>query len=128
MAREWRLSFRKGDLLAVLGVLVLICVTWALMIPESADGAVVQIYQEGILIKELPLDGDASFAVTGEYTNVVTVSGGSVHISESDCPGEDCVHNGSISSVGRSIVCLPNRVEVRIIGAPDENEVDFVVG
>ena len=46
--------------------------------------------------------------------------------TESDCPGRDCVHSGSIGSTGRSIVCLPNRVEIRVISA--EADVDFVVG
>ncbi|MBQ8917117.1 MAG: NusG domain II-containing protein, partial [Oscillospiraceae bacterium] len=46
-------------------------------------------------------------------------------IAQSTCPGEDCVHSGWISSPGRSVVCLPNRVEIRITGS---SEVDFVVG
>jgi len=46
-------------------------------------------------------------------------------IAESTCPGNDCVHSGKIHSAGRSIVCLPNRVEIRITG---ESDVDYVVG
>ena len=70
------------------------------------------------------LDSDTEVVIEGEYENVVTVKDGKVAITKSDCPGTDCVHSGWIHESGRSIVCLPNRVELRIEGA---SEVDFVV-
>ena len=82
------------------------------------------IYQEGKLIQELSLDHDTEFVIEGDYENVVTVKDGKAAITKSDCPGTDCVHSGWIHEAGRSIVCLPNRVELRIEGA---SEVDFVV-
>lgn len=36
-------------------------------------------------------------------------------VSESDCPGRDCVHTGTITRAGQSIVCLPEQV-VRLSG------------
>ena len=78
------------------------------------------------MIKTLSLDTDTSFEITGKYTNVITVQDGNIAITSSDCPGEDCVHSGAISSTGRSIVCLPNEVEVRVVNAA--SDVDFVVG
>ena len=77
-------------------------------------------------MKTLSLEEETSFEIGGKYTNVITVSGGPIPITASDCPGEDCVHSGAIKATGRSIVCLPNELEVRVIsGASD---VDFVVG
>ena len=64
--------------------------------------------------------------LTNVYTNRIEIKDGKVFITESDCPGEDCVHSGWISEGGRSIVCLPNRVEIRIEGET-ESEVDFIV-
>ena len=55
----------------------------------------------------------------------VVIRDGRAAILESDCPGGDCIHSGWISQPGRSIVCLPNRVELRIAG---QGDVDFVVG
>ena len=82
------------------------------------------VYQEGALIKEFSLDSDVEFVIEGDYKNVITIKDGKVAITESDCPGTDCVHSGWIHEAGRSIVCLPNRVELRIEGT---SEVDFVV-
>ena len=92
---------------------------------ESGENAAVQIYQNNVLIRELPLDTDMEFEVFGEYTNTVRILDGKACMLSSDCPGGDCVHSGWISTPGRSIVCLPNSLEIRITG---QSDVDFVVG
>ena len=92
---------------------------------QTQQEAFVQIYQDGRLIREIPLQSSTTLEITGDYCNTVELRDGRVAITASDCPGGDCVHSGWIHSPGRSIVCLPNRVEIRIVGASD---VDFVVG
>lgn len=129
MTDRYRLEFRKGDVIAVFIVIALIIAVWFFVMPDrEAMGASVAVYMDGELVNELPLDTDAEFTVRGKYENVISISGGRVSVISSDCPGEDCVHSGSIKNVGRSIVCLPNRVEIRINGAQDDGGVDFVVG
>ena len=58
----------------------------------------------------------------------ITVDGGSVSVTESSCPDKICVTTGKISSVGQSVVCIPARVVIRIIGEEDEGHEDFIVG
>lgn len=122
----FRLAFCKGDWLAILlvGLLAIACA--AAFVPrEALDGQrMVQVFQDGQLLREVSLDTDIVLEAKGNYKNTITVDGGRVAITQSDCPGTDCVHSGWISSAGRSIVCLPNRVEVRISGTSD---VDFTV-
>jgi len=91
---------------------------------NNGETAVVQIYQNGKLIHETPLNEDSSIAVEGEYRNTVVIRDGKVSIENSDCPGKDCIHSGSIEKPGRSIVCLPNRVEIRVAG---QSDIDAVV-
>ena len=124
--KNMTLKFCKADILAIamvaaLAILVSI-IFWTSV--GSEEGNMVMIYQEGKLIQELSLDHDTEFVIEGDYENVVTVKDGKAAITKSDCPGTDCVHSGWIREAGRSIVCLPNRVEIRIEGA---SEVDFVV-
>lgn len=125
MDKQPRLTFRKGDILAILLVAAIAIASLIPVLPDRSAGDFIQIYQDGVLVQEFPLSEDRTLTLSGQYTNTVTVRGGKAAITESDCPGEDCVHSGWIGSVGRSIVCLPNRVEVRISGASD---VDFIVG
>lgn len=120
-------TFRKGDFAAIALVAILAIAVFAAYLPgrKTSENAVVQIYHDGALVREASLDTDEQIEISGEYVNVIAIRGGSAFIEKSDCPGMDCVHSGKISSPGRSIVCLPNRVEIRITG---ESEVDFVVG
>ena len=119
-------SFRRGDFFAISTVLLLAICVFIAFLPgkDNPESAAVQVFHNNILIRELPLDANAEFEISGDYTNAVRIEGGRVCIHASDCPGADCVHSGWISQQGRSIVCLPNRVEIRIAG---QSDVDFVV-
>ena len=109
MAKPEHLHFRKGDVLAIATVLILAVVVALSYLPKDPSGPVkAQVYLEGELVKTLSLDEDTCFAISGAYTNEITVKDGQIAITASDCPGEDCVHSGAIHSPGRSLVCLPN--------------------
>ena len=90
----------------------------ALTVVVSADG------QE---LDRLPLAqfGTHTYANNG-YTLTVTATGGAVSVTQSDCPGQDCVHTGAISRAGQSIVCLPAQVVISIVST--SSAVDAVLG
>ena len=120
-------GFKIGDLLAVAAVLVLAVLCALAFWPRSTGEAVcAQIYQNGQLLMTVSLDQPQEFPVEGDYCNTVTVEDGTIAITDSDCPGQDCVHSGAIHSPGRSLVCLPNALEIRVISG--QSDVDFVVG
>lgn len=126
-----RLTFRRGDAVVIAAILAAAIALTAAFVLSARRGAAasVEIRQNGEVLAVLPLDEDAEFTVGGAYTNVIEVRGGEVFFAESDCPGRDCVHSGAVSAAGRSLVCLPNRVEVRVTAdVPDENAVDGVAG
>ena len=119
--RPW--SFQRGDWIAVALILALV-LTAGLWLPElRSGGSFAQVWQDGKLVREVPLSVDQSFQIHGDYTNTVTVSDGKIAVTHSDCPTKDCVHMGWLHD-GGTIVCLPNRVEIRLTGTTD---VDFVV-
>ena len=59
-------------------------------------------------------DPDAPASSQYDYYNVVVISGGTVSVTEASCKNQVCVKHGSVSRPGESIVCLPNRLVVRI--------------
>ena len=127
MNSQNRLAFQKGDIFAITLVIFLTVLTVFCFLPKEDTAACeVQIYQNGQLLETLDLNRDQEMTVVGKYHNTIAVTDGKVAITASDCPGEDCVHSGAISVPGRSIVCLPNGVEVRVAGK--SSDVDFVVG
>jgi hypothetical protein len=122
-----RLAFQKGDWIAIgLVIAMAVCVLLPFLPSRGNAPDSVQIWQDGILLATLPLDRDGEYIINAPYRNVITVRNGQAAITESSCPGADCVHSGWIGHTGRSIVCLPNRTEVRIVGM--DSDVDFVVG
>jgi hypothetical protein len=122
-----RLAFQKGDWIAIgLVIAMAVCVLLPFLPSRGNAPDSVQIWQDGILLATLPLDRDGEYIIDVPYRNVITVRNGQAAITESSCPGADCVHSGWIGHTGRSIVCLPNRTEVRIVGM--DSDVDFVVG
>ena len=130
MSTSLKLTPRKGDLLAVLLVILLAAgiaiILW--LNGFSSQEAQAEIYRDGTLVKTLPLNIDQTFTVEGEYRNTVTVKGGKLAVTDSDCPNSDCVHSGWISRAGYSIVCLPNKVEIRLAGITEPSDVDTVTG
>lgn len=62
-------------------------------------------------------------------TNTLVIQSGKAYISEANCPDKQCMKQGKISRAGEMLVCLPNRVVVKIIdNKKDEPVIDGVSG
>ena len=129
MREKDALTFRRGDAFVIAGVTLaaLGLLAWFLLSFSGQTATTAQVYLDGRLIRELSLSEDGTAEIEGEYLNEITVRDGKIAVTRSTCPGEDCVHSGWISGPGRSIVCLPNRMEIRLTGGGAEPEVDAVV-
>lgn len=64
----------------------------------------------GSLIVRIP-------AGAGSEATLELLETGRVRVIESTCPDKVCVRSGWISRSGQAIVCLPNRIVVRIEGS-----------
>lgn len=120
-----KLRFVKWDILAVAAVVLLAAVVLALFLPGD-QGGFAEVYLEGELVRRVSLSEEQEFTVSGRHEATVTVRGGKIAVTRSDCPGGDCLRCGWISASGRIIVCLPGGLEIRVVG--DDAAVDFVVG
>ncbi|MCG0275250.1 MAG: NusG domain II-containing protein [Thermosediminibacteraceae bacterium] len=49
-----------------------------------------------------------------------------VRVLSSDCPDKDCIRQGWASRPGQALVCLPNRVVVKIVNNKSSGELDGV--
>lgn len=81
------------------------------------------------VVDTLPLSDEKSthtYCHNG-YTLLVLIDGSGVRVEQSDCPSQDCVHTGTITRAGQSIVCLPAQIVVHLEGA-SEDAPDVIVG
>jgi hypothetical protein len=80
-------------------------------------------------VRELSLETSQRMEITTALgSNTVEVAEGQVRIVDATCTNKDCVHQGSISKPGQTIVCLPNRLVIRIEGSDSEGEGDDTGG
>lgn len=91
----------------------------------------VEVYSEGKLYKKLPLNKNSeeiSFTINNELgENVIEIDKGQVKIIDADCPDQICVKAHAIGKSGESIICLPNKLVVKITGEgkQETDEVSF---
>ncbi len=122
-----KLHFQKADIAAIVAVALVAVFVFALFLPKQQGAASwAEVYRDGKLICRVALAEEQEFTVSGRYRNTVTVRDGKIAVTASDCPGEDCVGCGWQDGVGRSIVCLPNGLEIRVVAG--RADVDAVVG
>ncbi len=89
---------------------------WFVMKNAERDDPTAEIIQDGKVLKTVPLSENAEFIIKcdGGY-NTVSVKDGAVMISAADCPDQVCVRTGAISGGAVPIVCLPHRLEIRVV-------------
>lgn len=74
----------------------------------SVAGKVVKTVKLDGHEEQLTIDGDSGY-------NIVQIEGRQVRVIESNCPDQLCVKQGWISRSPQQIVCLPNRIVVKVI-------------
>ncbi len=99
-------------LLIALGVLSLVALDHF-----RAPGARVIIEVDGQIVHQSDLSATEEVTLTGPIgRTVVRVHQRSARVSYSDCPEKVCVKTGKIHRAGEMIVCVPNKVVVKIEG------------
>ncbi len=120
-------AFTPGDALLAAGVLALAVVLAAGPLAKPARGTASEVVVEvnGAEVMRVPLDaGPAEYQVEGfQGASRFRVEGGEVWMVDSACPDKLCVGMGRARKPGQAIVCLPNRVTLRLEG---EGGVDAV--
>ncbi|MCI8659260.1 MAG: NusG domain II-containing protein [Lachnospiraceae bacterium] len=83
---------------------------------ELAQTAEVTV--DGQLVETLDLSEDQKITIQGVQNgeNLLVVQNGAIWCEEASCPDKVCVHQGKQSRDGEMIVCLPNRMVVKVIG------------
>ena len=117
MAQREVWHWRRGDGWLMAAVLAATVALAAYLWFSPRRGAVVEISVAGQVTETLPLDTDTQRLIAGEGgTNRLVIENGTARIDEADCPDALCVHHAPISRPGQSILCLPHRVAVTVVG------------
>ncbi|MBR3692738.1 MAG: NusG domain II-containing protein [Clostridia bacterium] len=112
---------KKADFILVLCALA---VGLLLLLLPKSSGERLTVLCDGEFFAEYPLSRDCVVELAG---NAFEIRDGEVFMCRADCPGGDCLKSRPVSRAGESIVCLPNRLILRIDGK-DNDAPDAVTG
>ena len=115
-----------ADLLLIVGLLLLAGVLLLWQIHSRQQGARAVVYVNGQPVASYPLDEPARVRLEtedGSSFNELVIANGTADVVDAGCPDKLCVYMHAISRTGESIICLPNKTEIRIEGG--EPEVDL---
>ena len=112
---------KKADVILALALIVIgLAMSWFFSFGQAAGSELV-ITRGGKVFGTYSLAEDRTIEVKQDsHINKITIKNGHVSMSFSDCHGQDCIQQHSISRTGESIVCLPNKVMLEIQGGKSE--------
>ena len=106
---------KKSDILLVIIVLsIAICILFFLHCFYYKEGTEVLVTVDGVKYGSYSLQKDETIQIND--CNVLKIDNGKADMISADCPDNLCVKQKPISRVGESIICLPNKVVVSILG------------
>ena len=128
MSRDRRkIAPKRSDIFLIGGCLLAALACCGLWLLLRKDGGAVIVEQAGRETARYALSEDRTVRIEGEGGyNLPVIRGGEAWLSEADCPNLLCVKTGKIRYAGQSIVCLPHKLTVRIVGGA--SALDAVTG
>lgn len=109
--------FKKADIVLFVVLLVLGIGSTVLLTKNISDNAVVEITIDGKNYASMPLDIDDQIHIENEFgINDIVIKDKTVYMQDASCSNKDCVHMGHIQKEGQSIICLPHKLIVTIVG------------
>jgi len=115
---------KKNDWILVAVILVLAGIGFLILTSFGRQTAgIVKVTVDGEVFGTYSLKKEHEIEIND--TNRLIIEDGQVDMVEADCPDQICVEHISISKNKETIVCLPNKVVVEIVGGEDA-EIDAV--
>lgn len=110
---------RKRDMILAAAIICIAAAVFAFnYFSHRAPAAIAQVTVDGKLVDTLDLSKDAELTVKGARGgfNHLIVKDGEIWCSDASCPDKLCVHQGKKHLNGDTIVCLPEKMIVTVIG------------
>lgn len=104
---------KKNDWMLVLGILLLICLSGAVLYGKRSSGRYVSVQVDKERFGRYDLAEDQVIEIKGG--NRLEIKDGKAFMVYADCPDQICVETAPVCSTHEVIVCMPNKVIVEIL-------------
>jgi hypothetical protein len=110
-------SLTKADLILITFFILCTLASFSLWIKREVGQKVI-IAVDGKPVKTFPLNDDTKqIQIVGQKGPfVIEIKNRKVRMKDSTCPSKLCVKMGWISHEGQMIICIPNRVTLKVAG------------
>lgn len=122
---------KKGDYILIVLIIIISVCSILYMTISTGNQLYIQkkviIELDGKPYKEILIDEETSLIIDIEENNIknkIHIENNKVFMEESNCNNQLCVKQGYIEKSNQMIVCLPNKLSVRIEGI--DNEIDVI--
>ena len=117
---------KKKDILLIFSIIVLIIVLFIVNNSINKEKAeVIEVYVNNEIYKAVPIDSeeDLMIEMDSEY-NHIKIHNGGAEIVDASCKDNVCVNTGFISKLSERIVCMPNKVVIKINKIGNLDDID----
>lgn len=115
----------KSDITLVSILFVVILVILVFINVTKKEGTTAEVYYEDEKILTIDLNIDKEYIVKGKLGDVVLeVKNKKIRVKEENSPNHICSKEGFIGDSLKTLVCLPNKIIIKIVGS---NEIDGVI-
>lgn len=94
------------------------------------DGAYAVVIKDGVETSRYPLSKNREIKIThgedGKKFNLLIIENGAAYIESASCPDGICVSHKPIKLNGETIICLPNKLVIKIESEKGEASLDSV--
>ena len=115
-----------GDKILTALILILGVSAWIGLNHYRQAGDTVTIEVNGKVVRQADLHTSQQITVTGSIgKTIIKIDRGTASVIHSDCSQKICVKTGKIHRIGEMIVCVPNKVVIKINGQ-SKNQFDVI--
>lgn len=119
------LDMNKSDVKLIVLLLIIIGGIFIFIGVTKKEGSIAEVYYEDEMVLSIDLNIDKEYIIDGELGDVVLeVKDKKIRVKEENSPKHICSKEGFIGDSSRTLICLPNKIIVKIVG---DNELDGVV-
>lgn len=119
-----RKAIKKSDII-IIGIILIAAATFYFINQFFfyEEGEYVLVSVDNKEVGRYSLEEDQSLIIHGieDGTNTLVIKDGRAQIAEATCPDKLCVKQHWVDKSGESIICLPNKVIVKVISNSRNN-------
>ena len=92
----------------------------------SGEATMAEIIHDGQVVKTVALNKDDEFRLSVNSQVRFKIESDAIRFQSSNCLDQVCVNSGYLREQAHFAACLPNKLVLRILGEPSEDEPDII--